>query len=566
MTSFVKITGFLGLVTFSLLVFTVLDGCAPKVLDTQQRLETAFRPSCGKAPAWARTGVFYEIFVRSFQDSDNDGIGDFDGLIRRLGYLNDGNPETVTDLGVTAIWLMPVFPTKTYHGYDVVDYRHINSEYGGDAAFERFLTEAHNRGIKVILDLMLNHTSWENPWFARAQKDLAGPGGSWYLWEKVRPSGWGWPWGGGQSENVWHKASKLDAYYYGAFDHQMPDLNWRNPEVKMEMFEIAREWLRKGVDGFRLDAVRYLVENGPTDAADTRETHRILQEFSTVCRAEKPDCYLVGEAWTVLPIMKQYYGDGCELHSCFDFDRAQSILHTVLSGNAEELEDLLDNQEVTNIPWEFFAQFLSNHDQTRSAEMLQEHQGRMKAAASLLLTLPGIPFMYYGEEIGTVGNKPDPNLRRPMSWDDSPAAGFSSGKLWHELADNYEDENVASQAADPDSLLNHYKKLIRLRTATAALTSGDYLVLDGQSRCCCFARTTQEEVIIVIINLSPMAITQPKIDLRALDLVTGEPRNFVATDLITAREIPLTTTQSKVPWLVETELQGYGTLVLKLTL
>src|SRR5512143_3600363 len=242
---------------------------------------------------WADGGVFYEIFVRSFQDSDGNGTGDFRGLTSRLDYLNDGNPSTRNDLGVDAVWLMPIYPSPSYHGYDVTDYEHVNPDYGSEADFDSLLAGAHRRGIRVILDLVLNHSSAEHPWFQAASSDTTSRYRDWYIWSRTDP-GWGQPWN--PAGKSWHPG--LGGYYYGIFWGGMPDLNFRNVEVRAEMERVAAYWLRRGVDGFRLDATRHLVEDGPgAGQNDTPGTHAFLREFSAAVRRVKPDAILVGENW-----------------------------------------------------------------------------------------------------------------------------------------------------------------------------------------------------------------------------------------------------------------------------
>ncbi|MFP5247713.1 MAG: alpha-amylase family glycosyl hydrolase, partial [Thermoanaerobaculia bacterium] len=206
---------------------------------------------------WADGAVFYEIFVRSFADSNGDGIGDLQGLISKLDYLNDGDPNTTADLGIEGIWLMPIFESPSYHGYDTVDYETIERDYGTNADFKQLLEEAHKRGIRVIVDFVVNHTSNQHPWFVESASSPSSPKRNWYVWSPTS-FGWGPPWGG--NAPTWHAANGM--YYYGVFWSGMPDVNWTNPESKNEMLRLARHWLNEGVDGYRLDATRYLIETG----------------------------------------------------------------------------------------------------------------------------------------------------------------------------------------------------------------------------------------------------------------------------------------------------------------
>ncbi len=240
-------------------------------------------------PKWWNEVVWYEIFVRSFYDSDGDGIGDFNGLTQKLDYLNDGDPSTDTDLGIGGIWLMPIHPSPSYHGYDVTDYRGINTDYGTMEDFKNFLAAAHERGIKVIIDYVMNHTSTEHPWF---QASAAGDSHfrDFYRWEDSNP-GYTGPWG----QQVWHQRN--GDYYYGLFWGGMPDLNYENPAVKDSMFAISDFWIEDiGVDGFRQDAVLYIDEDGST-LKNTPETFQFWQDFTTNLKAANPDAFSVGEAW-----------------------------------------------------------------------------------------------------------------------------------------------------------------------------------------------------------------------------------------------------------------------------
>src|SRR5574341_1386720 len=265
---------------------------------------TAITPS-----SWWNDRIFYEVFVRSFYDSDGDGIGDLQGLISRLDYLNDGDPSTTSDLGVTGLWLMPVMESPSYHGYDASDYYQIEQDYGSNEDFQQFVDEAHRRGMVVIIDMMLNHTSNLHSWFLDSQT----PGSEhedWYIWRTDDPGYLG-PWG----EQVWHPLG--DRYYYGIFWSGMPDLNYENPEVTAAMQDVARFWLEDmGVDGFRLDAVRHLIEDGQTQA-NTAQTHEWLEGFFAYVKSVNPDDLLVGEVWDSQVAIRPYIGGQLEIE--FEF-------------------------------------------------------------------------------------------------------------------------------------------------------------------------------------------------------------------------------------------------------
>lgn len=462
---------------------------------------------------WWNDAIFYEIFMRSFKDSDGDGIGDIQGLIGQLDYLNDGDPETHDDLGITGIWLMPMNPSPSYHGYDVTDYMAINPDYGTMDDFQELLDEAHQRGIWVIIDLVMNHCSSQHPWFAEAS-DPGSPMRDWFVWSPVNPMtgafGPGWHWGG-------------NAYYYGAFWSGMPDLNYHEPEVHQAMFDIVDFWLSDvGVDGFRLDAVRYLYESD-TDFDDLPETHAFWRDYSLVTKDARADAFSVGEAWTSTRGVQPYVeDDGIDV--CFEFDLAFATLDAVMSGQAADLAGKM--QEVYNsYPHLQFATFLTNHDIDRVWNVLDESKARMKNAASIYLTLPGIPFLYYGEEIGMSGTKPDPEIRKPMQWTDGSNAGFTSGTPWQAVNSNYATFNVATQNTDPGSLLNHYRKLIRIRNSTPTLRKGDYSPIPGNSDALfAFEVHNDGESLVVVHNVSDAPVADGVLDFSFTHLEPGEHR------------------------------------------
>jgi alpha-amylase len=458
---------------------------------------------------WMRGAVFYEVFVRSFQDSNGDGIGDLQGLISRLDVLNDGNPATDGDLGVDALWLMPVFSSPSYHGYDAVDYQAIEPDYGTNADFQRLLAEAHKRGIRVIVDLVMNHSSAQHPWFVESAASPRSPFRDWYVWRADDP-GWTQPWGG--ANHTWHE--KNGAFYYGVFWGGMPDLNFSTPAVRAEMKRIAAYWLQQGVDGFRLDATRHLFANGPGDQQnDQPETHVFLQEFAAHVREVAPAAVLVGENWTETPIIARYYGTtdkvkgGDELPASFDFPLAAAIVEGVQTGEASGIAAKLDEIAELYPAGVIDAPFLTNHDQIRLASVLQGDPAKLRSAAAVLLTLPGAPFLYYGEEIG-LENGPggrDESKRTPMPWDGSAGGGFTTGKPWFEFAPGKDATNVAAQAGDPASLLSWYRRLIRARKSSEALRTGSLTLLTRVNKSdplLAFVREAGDERVLVAHNLS----------------------------------------------------------------
>ena len=451
---------------------------------------------------WAKGAVFYEIFVRSFADSNGDGIGDLQGLISKLDYLNDGNPATTTDLGIEGIWLMPVFESPSYHGYDTTDYETIERDYGTNADFKQLLDEAHRRGIRVIVDFVVNHTSSQHPWFVESASSPTSPKRDWYVWSNT-PLAWQQPWGGG---STWH--SKDGGYYYGVFWGGMPDVNWNNPEAKNEMLRLARYWLQQGVDGYRLDATRYLVETGGGPGqADTPETHAALKDLATAVRTTKPDALLVAENWTTAPIIAKYYGStatitgGDEMPMNFNFPLSDAIVNGVNNGNSGPISAAMLDMRSLYPAGVLDAPFLTNHDQRRLASALGNSSLKMRNAAAVLLTLPGAPFLYYGEEVG-IQNGPtggDESKRTPMPW--TAQGGFTTGTPWFQYAPGLATANVATQTNDPNSLLWRYRTLIHARNSSPALRKGSLELLGSGSPTLAFLRRTAEETVLVVHNV-----------------------------------------------------------------
>ena len=462
----------------------------PLATSLSAQLPSATPPS----PEWRRGGTCYEVFVRSFYDSDGDGVGDLPGLTSRLDYINDGNPSSQRDLGATCIWLMPVAQSPSYHGYDVTNYYEVNREYGTNADFKRFMAEAHRRGIRVIVDLVLNHSSSEHPFFKSALLDTASPYRSWYRWAPAqgRTEGWTVP--------TWHKVPNRDEWYYGLFWGGMPDLELANPAVKAEAERIARFWLEEmEVDGFRMDAVGHFFEEGE-DPRHGPGTHPWLRDFSAFVKEVKPDAFTVGEVWDSVGAILPYYPD--QLDAYFAFEVSDALLEAVRSGDKRRLTAAVQRVQ-RDVPPNRWASFQRNHDQTRTMTELRGHAARARLAATLLLTLPGLPFVYYGEEIGMAADKPDPRLRTPMHWTRGPAAGFTRGLPWEPLQPDSLTANVEAQDADPASLLNLYRRLIHLRDAHPALGWGDFAPLEtGSDAALAYLRRVEGQAVLVVANLS----------------------------------------------------------------
>ncbi len=474
-----------------------------------------FEPDLTK---WWNQAVFYQIFVRSFADSTkgplaNDGIGDFDGLIERLDYLNDGDPNSTTDLGVNAIWLMPVMDSPSYHGYDIADYKRIEKDYGDNESFKRFMAEAKKRNMRVILDLVPNHCSWEHPWFVDAVKPNS-PTRDWFVWQDTKPA-WKGPW----SQDVWHPwpkegTGKPEGYYYGIFYKGMPDLNFRNPAVTAAMNDVVRWWMlpeNGGVDGYRIDAIRHLIEEGQQQES-TPATHSWLKQFHTFYKGANANAFTVGEVWAETAQVIPYIGN--ELDSCFEFHTAYATIDAINDGTREKLDRQWE-VNLTQYPRGQYSTFLSNHDQERVMSRFgggdagtrstpDASWAKARLAATLLLTSPGIPFVYFGEEIGMVGKKPDEDLRTPMQWTAGKNAGFTTGSTpWRAINTDVPGKNVDAQQKDPKSLLSLYKKLIRLRRENPALSLGTMALVDaGSPKVYAYTREHEGKKFLIVANLS----------------------------------------------------------------
>lgn len=468
------------------------------------------------ADDWRESGVCYEIFVRSFYDSDGDGVGDLEGLIQRLDYVNDGDPDKRGDLGANCIWLMPVAESPSYHGYDVTDYYTINPDYGTNDDFKRLTEEAHRRGVQVLIDMVINHTSDRHPIFQEALRDPESPYRDWFRWS---------PTPGPDNEygdSNWRRSPVGDEYYYGFFSSRMPDLNWETEAVREEMKKAATFWLDDmGADGLRLDAVRHLMEDEEGRAANVPRTHDMLREYATHVREVDPDAFTIGEVFDSTGALLAYYPD--QLDAYFAFEVSDAILDAVRSGSSTGLfEAVMRMQDA--VPNDRWAPFLRNHDQTRTLTFLEGDMERAKLAASLLLTLPGIPFVYYGEEIGMTGDKPDPRLRTPMHWNLGPAAGFTEGVPWEPLQADSLVANVEAMDDDPSSLLNLYRELIHLRAAHPALGSkGELIRLEAATPAVvAYLRRHGDETALVVANLGTEPLTSVMLSSDADVLPPGE--------------------------------------------
>ncbi len=578
---------------------------------TLAQAPSARGPSTAKDSWWANA-VFYQVFVRSFQDSNGDGIGDLRGLTQRL-------PDLQT-LGVTALWLNPIYPSPSYHGYDVTDYIGVDPAYGTLQDFQAFMAAAKAMRMRVILDFVPNHTSVAHPWFQEAKQ----PGSAkrdWYLW-RDRDPGWknplggaGSPWratqtsagglkvifagtiqaalggkawdpngavtrasevrpgvyefvgrlpqgdfeykvalNGSWDENygadnklnganiklrvpangtlvrfVFDRTQKRisdslndpslitptsppptatfdDApaqieYYYAPFWEGMPDLNWRNPEVKSAVFGAAKTWLERGVDGFRVDAVRYLYEGESDATPDRPETLAWVKDFSGFVRGVTPDAAVVTEAWADTATVSRYFVGGAGEQMGFNFDLMKAIRDSANAARPAPVNAVLERVAATYPPNAVDAIFTSNHDLER---MRFFNSGRYRSAATMLLTLPGTPFIYYGEEIGMPNGSGgrDEDKRSPMRWDGTPLAGFSGVKPWQSFTTDQPEISVQRQRELPGSLYNLYRNLIRIRQGNDALRAGGYTpVSNPNERVFSFERSLEGHHVIVAINL-----------------------------------------------------------------
>ncbi|MBL8102435.1 MAG: hypothetical protein JNM02_07910 [Anaerolineales bacterium] len=476
----------------TLLLVSVLSACA----STSPKVDS---PSQTEPASWWNEAVFYEIFVRSFYDTDGNGIGDFNGIIQKLDYLES--------LGVTAIWLMPIHPSPSYHGYDVTDYYDVNPEYGTMDDFKNLLAEAHKRDIRIIIDLVLNHTSSQHPWFVEANSNPNSKYHDYYIWSES-----------GEGDGGWHHGNQ--GYYFGLFWEGMPDLNYNNPEVTADMLKVTNFWLTDiGVDGFRVDAAKHLIEvDGKRE--NTPATHEWYKRFYEEYKQQNPQAYTVGEVFGAgSSVIKSYTGD--QLDQIFNFEMSNGFVNSVNGGANSGITSAF-KFAFQDMPDFNYATFLTNHDQNRVMSVFNGDAGKAKAAATLLLTSPGTPFIYYGEEIGMTGKKPDEDIRLPMQWSSSENAGFTTGLPWRAINAEYETVNVEAQLEAPDSLLQHYQTLIQLRKDHPALLSGNAtLIKTGNSALFALLRQIKDESILIVVNLGNKSISDYTLSLESSLLTDG---------------------------------------------
>jgi len=486
---------------------------------------------------WWQRGVVYQIYPRSYQDADGDGVGDLAGIESRLDYI--------AALGVEAIWLSPIFPSPMADfGYDVADYCDVEPLFGSLADFDRLLDAAHARGLKLLLDFVPNHSSDRHPWFVESRSSRDNPRRDWYIWRDPAP-------GGGPPNNwisdfggpAWEWDEDSGQYYLHAFLPQQPDLNWRNPPVKAAMLDAMRFWLARGVDGFRIDVLWHIVkaeempDNPPNpdwrpgmnerdrvlqvNSTDQPEAHAIAAEMREIA-----DSYgarvLIGEIFLPFDKLARWYGTPArpQVHLPFNFSLIEN------PWDAGTIGRLIADYEASLPEGGWPNWVLGSHDAARIAARVGEAQARV--AMMLLLTLRGTPTLYQGDELGIgqvtippdkvqdprerrqpgIGLGRDPS-RTPMAWDGSPNAGFSRAEPWLPLHDDWQDRNVAAEERDPASMLCLTRALVRLRRGEAALSVGDYRAIAGEGTLLAYERHAGDSRLLVALNLGDQPVPPP---------------------------------------------------------
>jgi trehalose synthase len=489
---------------------------------------------------WYKNAVFYEISVRAFKDSNGDGNGDLRGLTQKLDYLQT--------LGVDCIWIMPIYPSPLKDdGYDIADYYSVDKAFGSLDDLKELIQSAHARDIRIVMDLVLNHTSDEHPWFQASRSDRNSPYRDYYVWNDTdqkykdarvifvdtEPSNWTWD-------------KKTGQYYWHRFYASQPDLNFDNPKVQEEMLNVARFWLDLGIDGFRADAVPYLIEREGTNCENLPETHVFLKRLRSFMDKHYPGRILLCEANQYPEDVRPYFGDGDEFHMGFHFPIMPRIYMALKKGRYEDMAEIMRRTPPIpeNCQW---CTFLRNHDELtlemvtleerqwmweqyapeprmklnlgirrRLAPLLDNDHRKIELANSLLFTLPGSPVIYYGDEIGMGDNLDlfDRNgVRTPMQWDDSLNAGFSKGRPFSEFARErgelgYQHINVDSQINDPDSIFYSIKKMIAVRKKHAAFGSSSMQWIEtGNPAVAVYIRQHDNDTMLIFNNLSSSAET-----------------------------------------------------------
>lgn len=450
--------------------------------------------------------TWYEVFVPSFEDSNGDGVGDLAGLTSRLDYLNDGHGG---GLGITGIWLMPIMPSPSYHKYDVTDYTSVDPSYGTVSDLHALAAACHTRGVYLIIDYELNHTSDKHPWFQSAIRSIEAapgkPGNNPYLnyYNFVQ---------GKPNSGAYTQVGTTDWYYEDEFSPFMPDLNLDNPAVRAEIAQFTRFWQGLGVDGFRLDALQTYY--GGTSSGDIDKNTAFVNWFTGTCRSVDPDAYVVGEVWNNATTIAEYYRSDATSFFAFPFAQATGIVASTLNGSGTDASAQTFCK--TTAAWQKMlleydrqpidAPFIGNHDTARPAGFFSGDLQKTKMAAGLYLTMSGGPFVYYGEELGMTGSRIDQDKRGPMYWSDTAKTGMTKGPPGMDPAIHlFAAEDL--QDADSASLLNYYRRAIRLRNENPEIARGTLSVLDttADPQVCAVARIWNGSRIILVINTSKEA-------------------------------------------------------------
>lgn len=485
----------------------------------------------GSAYKWWQNGVIYQVYPRSFKDSNDDGVGDLNGIRQKLDYF--------TWLGVDAIWLSPIYPSPMADfGYDISDYTGVEPVFGTMSDFDALLKATHEKGLKLILDLVPNHTSDEHPWFKEARSSRDNPKRDWYIWRDPAPDGgppnnWISHFGG----SAWTLDETTGQYYLHLFDVKQPDVNWRNPQVREAIYNVMRFWFDRGVDGFRIDVLWLLIkdeqfrDNPPNPdwnetkqayqrllekySADQPETHQIVKEMRQIANSY-PDRVLIGEIYLPYPELMTYYGPNLdEAHLPFNFRLVE-----LSNWEASTIQEIVNQYEAALPEGAWPNWVLGNHDRPRLASRVGPEQARV--AQMLLLTLRGTPTCYYGDEIGMHDVEVPPELtvdprglfdhrysrdpvRSPMQWDASPNTGFTGPnvKPWLPVAEDYSTVNVASEREDSSSMLSLFRRIIELRRNLPALKIGSYQVVESSSATVfSYIRQHAQQKVLVVLNIS----------------------------------------------------------------
>lgn len=519
---------------------------------------------------WWQRGVVYQIYPRSFKDSNHDGVGDLQGVIEKMDYLNDGTPNS---LGVDAIWFSPICPSPMADfGYDVSDYCDIEPLFGDLATFDRLIAEAHKRGLKVIMDWVPNHTSDQHPWFVESRRSRTSPKRDWYIWRDPQPdmsppNNWGSFFGG----PAWTLDAATGQYYMHQFVKEQPELDWRNPDLRAAMLDVLRFWMKRGVDGFRMDVIGLIIkdaelrDNPPDPDAppdlppndlfgrqlhiynwDQDEVHEIICDIRRTLDEYADRCG-IGELWGPLPRWVKYYGDnGNELQLPFNF-RLMEVPWT-----AQAMRRSVDDMEAVLPAFAWPNYVLGNHDRIRLATRLGG-QAQARVAAMMLLTLRGAPTLYYGDELGLENGVIPPekiqdpqgiNLgpertrdvcRTPMQWDAGAHAGFSTVEPWLPVSADHTTRNVAVMSSEPTLILALYRRLLWYRRASPALYGGSYHPLDTDQDCFAYVREADGERRLVALNFADRPLK--------LSLMPGQGRIVLSTHLDREETVDLTNVQ-----------------------